>query len=104
MSIGYILLITAAILFSIGIAIILARRNLIRIIIGMEIAATGVNINFIGLSLLKNPYLIDPLAHTIVIISILLDGALIGVALAMTLVVYRKFRTLDVDKIRKLRW
>jgi NADH:ubiquinone oxidoreductase subunit K len=101
---GMLLVIVSALLVVIGLYTVVTKRNLIKIIIGMEIIATGVNINFIALSLLKYPGLIDPTSHALAIISILLDGALVGVALGMTIVVFRKFGTLDTDKIRKLRW
>lgn len=101
---GVVLLFTAMILVILGLYVVVTKKNLLKIIIGIEIMATGVNINFIGLSLLKHPQMIDPTSHALTIISILLDGALVGVALAMTLIVYRKFKTLDTDKIRKLRW
>ena len=101
---GLTLVLTAMILFVIGLFTVVTKKNLLRIIIGLEIMATGVNINFIGLSLLKSPGLIDPTSHVLTIISIVLDGALVGVALGITLIVFRKFNTLDTDKIRKLRW
>lgn len=101
---GLILIFTAVILIVIGLYTIVTKKNLIRIIIGLEIMATGVNINFIALSLLKHPVFIDPTSHVLTIISIVLDGALVGVALGLTLIVYRKFKTLNTDKIRKLRW
>lgn len=101
---GVLLLMVSVILFVIGLYTVVTKRNLIKIIIGMEIIATGVNINFIALSLLKSPGFIDPTSHTLAIVSILLDGALVGVALGMTLVVFRKFRTLDTDRIRNLKW
>lgn len=104
MNIGFSMMITALILVVIGIYLIAIKRNLIKILIGLEILATGVNINFIAMSLMKAPGLLDPLPHAIVITSILLDGALVGVGLALTLVVFRKYRTLDVDYLRKLRW
>jgi len=98
------LIFTAFILVILGIYIMVAKRNLLRMLIGLEIIATGVNINFIALSLIKFPGFLDPLPHAIVITSILLDGALVGVGLALTLVVYRKYRSLDVDILRRLRW
>ena len=104
MSVGQSIILTALILILIGLYMVVMKRNLIRILIGLEIIAIGVNINFIGLSLLKVPGLIDPLPHAVVITAILLDGALIGVGLALTLVVYRRFRTLNVDYLRRLRW
>jgi len=102
--VGYSLLLLSALLIGIGVYITIAKKNFIRILIGIEIIATGVNINFIALSALKHRVLIDPLPHAIVVTSIVLDGVLVGVGLALTLVIYRKFGTLNVDKIRKLRW
>jgi len=101
---GGALMLTSVILIGVGLFAVITRRNLIRIIIGLEVIATGVNINFIAMSMLKQGTVVDPTAHALAIISIVLDGALVGVALALTLVVYRKFGTLDTDEIRKLRW
>lgn len=104
LSSGEAMVLASILLVSIGLFAVITRRNLIRIIIGLEVIATGVNINFIAMSLFKHGANIDPTAHALTVISIVLDGALVGVALALTLVVYRKFRTLDTDEIRKLRW
>lgn len=98
------LLIVAFILIVIGIYTMVVKRNLLRMLVGLEVVATGVNINFMALSLLKFPGYMDPLPHAIVITSILLDGALVGVGLALTLIVFRKYRTLDIDVLRRLRW
>lgn len=98
------LMITSFILIMLGIYIMVVKRNLLRMLVGLEIIATGVNINFIALSLLKFPGFLDPLPHAIVITAILLDGALIGIGLALTLIVYRKYGSLDVDVLRRLRW
>ena len=99
-----ILLLTAFMLIVIGLYIVVTKRNLLKILVGVEIIATGVNINFVALSLLKSPGLIDPLPHALAITSILLDGALVGVGLAITLIVYRRYKTLDIDTLRRLRW
>ncbi len=104
LSIGEALVLTSVLLVAIGLFAVVTRRNLLRIVIGIEIIATGVNLNFIAMSIFKHGPYIDPTAHALTIISIVLDGALVGVALALTLVVYRKFRTLDTDEIRRLRW
>lgn len=104
LSTGEALMLSSAVLIAIGLFAVITRRNLIRIVIGLEIIATGVNLNFIAMSIFKHGSNIDPTAHALTVISIVLDGALVGVALALTLVVYRKFKTLDTDKIRKLRW
>jgi len=80
------------------------KKNLLKIFIGIEILATGVNLNFISLAFIKYGELSDALANSIVITSIVIDGVLVGVGLALTLLVYRKYGTLNVDVLKKLRW
>lgn len=62
------------------------------------------NLNFILLSAIKIPGLIDPLPHAIVIIAIVLDGCVIMVGLVLVVLIYRKYGSLDVEKLKKLRW
>ena len=102
--IGYSLLVTSLLLVGIGLYMASVKRNLMKIFIGIEILATGVNLNFIALSFIKTGGFTDVLVNAIVITSIVLDGVLVGVGLALTLTVYRKYGTLNVDRLRKLRW
>lgn len=101
---GPLLLATALLLVVIGLYTVVSKRNLLKIVIGIEIIATGVNLNFVAVSLIRSPGFVDPVAHAFAILSIVLDGALVGVALAIVVVVFRRFGTIDADKIRKLRW
>ncbi|HIQ13561.1 MAG TPA: cation:proton antiporter [Thermoprotei archaeon] len=102
--IEYSLLITSAVLVGIGVYMASTKKNLLKIFIGIEILATGVNLNFIGLAFIKYGGLSDALANSIVITSIVIDGVLVGVGLALTILVYRRYNTLNVDILRKLRW
>jgi len=96
--------ITAIILYGIGTYCLLSKRNLIRILIGLEILANAANLNFIVFSTIKTSGLIDPLPHAFVIISIVLHGCIIAIGLALVIMIYRIYRTLDVKKLKKLRW
>ncbi len=102
--IEYSLMATSLLLVGIGIYMASTKKNLMKIFIGIEILATGVNLNFIGLSYIKTGGLTDALTNAIVITSIVLDGVLVGVGLALTLIVFRKYNTLNVDELRRLRW
>lgn len=95
---------TSMALVAIGLYMVSTKRNLMKIVIGIEILATGVNLSFISMAYIRTAGFTDALAHAIVVTAIVLDGVLVGVALALTLVVFRKFNTLDVDKLRSLRW
>jgi len=92
----------SAILYSIGLYCLATKRNLIKMIIGVEILLNAAHLNFIALSTTTAG--LDPLARTYVIVSIGVGAGVIALALSLTLLVYRHYRTLDVRKIRRLKW
>ncbi len=94
----------AAILFSIGLYCLVTKRNIIRILIGLEIMSAAPNLLFIAFSANQASGLIDPLAHGFVITAIIIDGAILGVGIALALIAYRRYKTLDVRELRRLRW
>lgn len=96
--------IAAITLYGIGIYCLLSKRNLIRLLIGLEILANAANLNFIAFSTIKVAGLIDPLPHVFVIISIVLHGCIIAIGLALVIMIHRIYHTLDVKKLKKLRW
>jgi multicomponent Na+:H+ antiporter subunit C len=48
--------------------------------------------------------MVDPFPHTIVMMALVLDGTVIAVGLAIALNVYKHYGTIDVDKLRRLKW
>jgi len=90
-------------LFIIGIYCLATKRNLIRLLIGIEILVNAANLNFIVFAAYAVPGFVDSLGHSFVVISIGLSGAFSAVALAVVVLIYRHYRTLDVDELKKLR-
>lgn len=79
-------------------------RNMIRLIIGIEILTTAANLNFIAFSSFGRPGYVDPLAHSVVIVLIVLGACVIAVGLTMAVYAYRHYGTLDIRELRRLRW
>jgi NADH-quinone oxidoreductase subunit K/NAD(P)H-quinone oxidoreductase subunit 4L len=94
-------LLLALFLFSIGLYAVLARRNLIAILIGVELMLNAANINFLAF----NHFIpTDPaLAQIIVLFVIGLAAAEAAIALAIILNVYRARKNIDVDAIAELK-
>jgi NADH-quinone oxidoreductase subunit K len=90
-------------LYSIGIYCLATKRNLIRLILGVEMLINAANINFISFAAYANPGFVDSMGHSFASISIGLAGALSAVALAVVVLIYRHYGTLDADELRKLR-
>lgn len=95
-------LIFSALLFSVGMYGVLARRNAILILISIEIMLNAVNINFIAFSRYITPKLIVGQMYTI--FAIAAGAAEIGVGLAIVLSIYRGRETVNVDEIDMLKW
>jgi NADH:ubiquinone oxidoreductase subunit K len=88
-------------LFSMGLYGVLARRNLIAILIGIELMLNAANINFLAFSHFIPT---DPaLAKIIVLFVIGLAAAEAAIALAIILNVYRSRKCIDVDAISEMK-
>ena len=95
-------ILTAIILLFIGIYGIVVKRNAIKVVIGIEILTAGVNLNFLALGATSQSA--DPLAESIVIVSIIIGACLATVALMFVIQAYRHYGAINLRKLRKLRW
>jgi NADH-quinone oxidoreductase subunit K len=95
-------LLVAAVLFAIGLAGALIRRNAIMVLIGIELMLNAANLNFIAFWRYgKNP---EALAGVVfVIFSIAVAAAEAAVGLALIIAIYRHYRTTDIDQINRMR-
>ncbi len=92
----------AAILFSIGVYGVLARKNAVLILISIELMLNAVNINLIAFSAHFSPKALA--GQIFAIFTIAVGAAEIGVGLAIILTLYRLRETVDIDKIDVLKW
>jgi NADH-quinone oxidoreductase subunit K len=90
-------------LYVIGIYCLATKRNMIRLLLGIEILVNAANINFIVFAAYTMPGFVDSMGHSFASISIGLAGAVSAVALAIVVLVYRHYGTLDVDELKLLR-
>jgi NADH-quinone oxidoreductase subunit K len=79
------------------------KRDMVRLLIGIEILFNAANLLFILFSRQVTGF-VDPFAHSIVMMAIVLDGTVIAVGLAMVLNVYKHYKTIDIRKLRRLKW
>lgn len=90
-------------LYLVGIYALITKRNLIRLILGIEIMVNGAHINFIAVSSYWRTGYIDLTANSIVMISIGLAASVSAVLLAIAYQAYKHYGTLDIHVMRKLR-
>jgi len=97
---GY--LVISALLFSLGLAGALTRRNAIIVLIGIELMLNAANLNFIAFW----RYSADPEALTgimFAIFSIGVAAAEAAIGLALIIAIYRHYKTADVDRIDSMK-
>src|SRR5204863_2370118 len=99
-------LIIGALLFAIGVAGVLTRRNIIVIFMSIELILNAANLNFIAFSrYLRDAGNMNAVAgqvFTVFIIVVAAAEAAIGLGLVIAL--YRNRETIFVDKIDLLKW
>lgn len=113
----------AMLLFALGIYCLLFKRNLIKMIIGLEVITNGVHLFLISLgyraggiaAIMSGDLLaernvaqfaaqaVDPVPQALVLTSIVIDICIIALALSLAIYAYRHYRTLNPFKIRRLR-
>ncbi|MEU8524280.1 NADH-quinone oxidoreductase subunit NuoK [Streptomyces sp. NPDC048629] len=88
----------AALLFSVGLYGVLARRNAILVLMSVELMLNAVNLNLVAFDV----WLRDTLhaGQALTLFTIAIAAAEIGIGLAIVLMVYRNRGTSDVDRLR----
>ncbi len=99
-------------LIVIGIYIVISKKNLIKIIIGLDIMDTGVNLLLIAVGYVRNatapienvpgPY-VDPIPQALVLTAIVIGVSVMALALSIAVGIYRKTGTLEIDELLEVK-
>ena len=93
-------LILAALLFMIGVVgIFLNRKNIIILLMAIELMLLAVNMNFIAFSY----YLGDIAGQIFVFFILTVAAAEASIGLAIIIIVFRNNRSIDVEEINRLK-
>jgi len=95
-------LILSAALFSIGLFGVLARRNAVAILLGIELMLNSVNINLAAFWRYGN--VMNMAGQVFAIIVFAVAAAEVAVGLALVISVYRKRNTVIADDIDLMKW
>lgn len=92
-------LILAAILFSIGVYGVVARRNAVLVLMSIELILNAVNLNLIAFALRNG----SADGHTFALYVIAVAAAEVGVGLGLVLLIYRNRRSIALDDLSEMR-
>jgi NADH:ubiquinone oxidoreductase subunit K len=95
-------LLLSALLFAIGLAGAMTRRNAIVVLIGVELMLNAANLNFIAFwHFSPHPEAVTGLVFALFSIGIAAAEAAVGLALVIT--IYRLYHTANVDQVDTLK-
>lgn len=105
-------------LMMIGLYAMIAKNNLVKKIVGMNIFQTAIILFYVSIGVKKGATIpivehgpdtghtvvravdyINPLPHVLMLTAIVVSVATLGVALAIGITIYRRYRTLEEDEI-----
>ncbi|MCH7588008.1 MAG: NADH-quinone oxidoreductase subunit NuoK [Proteobacteria bacterium] len=95
-------LILAASIFCIGLYGVLARRNAIAILMGIELMLNAVNINLVAFWRYLTPSIINGQVFAIIVFAVAASEVAVGLALIIS--IYRRKTTVAVEEINLMKW
>ena len=104
-------------LIFIGLFIMLVKHNLIKVIIGLSILETGVNLFLVAVgyiskgtapifskSSIEAERMVDPVPQALVLTAIVIGVAVLSLALSLAIRLYQHYGVLDLRQIKEQRW
>jgi NADH-quinone oxidoreductase subunit K len=95
-------IILATIMFFVGIYGFLTRRNLITILMSVELILNSVNINFLAFNRYLYPHKLEGLFFSLFVIAVAASEA--AVAIAIIINIYRRFTTINVEDVHEMKF
>ncbi len=104
-------------LIFIGLFILLTKKNLVKVIIGLSIMDTGIYLFLIAIGyvhegtapIFSKPGLnaegmVDPVPQALVLTAIVIGVAILALALTLAVKLYKHYGTLNLRKIKEQKW
>jgi len=95
-------LLVAAALFCIGIYGLSVSRNVMRVLMSIEILLNAVNLNFLAFSNFLDSGSIRGQVFTVFVITVAAAEAAVGLAIVLS--IYRNRATIDMESFNLLKW
>ena len=94
------LLMLSALLFTVGLVVVITRRNIIMVLIGIELMFNAANLNFVAFSKFDESLIQGQMMTLFVIIIAACEAA---VALAIVIQTVKLYKTSNLDDLNELK-
>ncbi len=93
-------IILSGIIFSIGVIGVMTSRNVLKILLSLELLLAASNLSFVAFSRFNGDYT----GQLVVFFVILVAAAEVAIGLAIVVLLYRHFSSIQADDIKDLKW
>ncbi len=90
----------SGIIFSIGLMGVVTSRNVLKVLLSLELLLAASNISFVAFSKFNGDYA----GQLIVFFVILVAAAEVAIGLAIVVLMYRRLSTIQADELRTMKW
>lgn len=94
------ILIIGVFLFSIGLMVVIIKRNAIMVLLGIELMLNASNLNLVAFNL-HNPSSLDGQLFVLFVVLVAVCEAAVGLAIVMR--IYQEYQTTEPDRISELK-
>ncbi|MFH1424140.1 MAG: cation:proton antiporter subunit C [archaeon] len=105
--------IAVAVLLLLGFYTLMFKRNLIKIVIGINIIGAAVNLFLIALGYVKDSgapiytlsptlNMVAPIPQALTLTSIVIDLAVTAMMLSFVIMIYKKYQSIEAEKVQEL--
>ena len=112
--------IVSVILLVLGLYTVCTKKNLIKIVLGLGIIDYGVNLLIVSIGFfdggtapiftfsdlvngVSSNFFVDPVPQALTLTSIVIGACVTAMALSLVIMVYRRYKTVNADEVRRIR-
>ena len=90
----------SGIIFTIGLIGVMTSRNVLKVLLSLELLLAASNLSFVAFSKFNGDYA----GQLIVFFVILVAAAEVAIGLAIVVLMYRRLSTIQADDLKEMKW
>ena len=112
--------VVAVLLLVLGLYAVCTQKNLIKVVLGLGIIDYGINLLIVSVGFndggtapiftisdllngVSSSFFVDPVPQALTLTSIVIGACVTAMAISLVIMIYRKYKTLNADEIRRIR-
>ena len=112
--------VVAVLLLVLGLYAVCTQKNLIKVVLGLGIIDYGINLLIVSVGFnaggtapiytisdllngVASNFFVDPVPQALTLTSIVIGACVTAMAISLVIMIYRKYKTIDADEVRRIR-